>query len=48
MVWILEDFPDATLVNGEDSQNEAHKIILSIMKLKKVKVTYDIMESRSQ
>ena len=51
-VWILdrkwEDFPDVTLVNRDDSQNEAHKIILSKMKLKNVKVTYDITESRSQ
>ena len=52
MVWILkrkwEEFPDVTLVNRDDNRNEAHKIILSKMKLKKVKVTYDITESRSQ
>ena len=52
MVWILnrmwKDFPDVTSVNRDDNQNEAHKIILSLMKLKKVKVTYDITESRSQ
>ena len=52
LVWILnrkrEDFPYVTLVNRDANKHESHKIILSKMKLQKVKVTYDITESRSQ
>ena len=44
----MRDFPDVALVNRDDNQNEAHKIITPKMKLEKVKVTYDVAESRSQ